>query len=83
MAHGFKTLVDFLEDFAGEVEGRARTDPPDEVRAMFRAFARGELPETDREELVHLLKANPQWASLLAEEVKALRPNSDSERGNP
>jgi len=83
MAHGFKTLVEFLEEFTGEVEGRARTDPPDEVRAKLRAFARGELTEAEREELVHLLKENPQWASLLADEIKALRPNSGSEAGNP
>ena len=62
MAHEFKTLVEFLEEFTGEVEGRARTDPSDEIRAKLRAFARGELTEAEREELVHLLKESASFA---------------------
>ena len=76
MAHGFKLLAEFLDQFSAEVEGRARFDPPDENKKKIRAFARGELAGPEREERVNLLKENANWVEILAEEVKALRSAS-------
>jgi len=73
MTAAFKTLVKFLDQFAGEVEGRSQVDPPDEIRSKLKRFARGELDELERVELIDLLKANPGWVELLAQQARALR----------
>lgn len=77
MATAFKIVAEFLDRFEAEVEGRSKMDPSAEVRAKIRAFARGELTEGDRDAIVALLRENPQWVPLLAEEVKALRSGTD------
>ena len=73
MSSAFQILAGFLERFGDEVEGRESPLPPGEVQAKLRALARGNLPDAEQSQLISLLSQNPQWVTLLAEEVKALR----------
>jgi hypothetical protein len=73
MPNDFELLVGFLERHGDEVEGRELAEPPARVRGQLRALARGDLGETERQELLALLGQNPGWVARLAEEVKALR----------
>jgi hypothetical protein len=73
MSNTFEILAGFLDRLENEVEGRELQEPPEAVRTKLRAFARGDLPETERGELLTLLSQNPGWIAPLAAEVKALR----------
>ncbi len=74
MPDELKTLIEFLDRFSGEVEGRSLDQPPDALKVRLRDFARGQLPEAQRAELIGQLKDHPDWIALLAAEAKALRP---------
>ena len=73
MTNTFRILVAFLDQFEDEVEGRELQEPPEEVRARLRDFARGKLRGAKQDELLVLLNQNPKWIGRLAQEVKALR----------
>jgi hypothetical protein len=73
MTDNFKILVEFLEHFGQEVEGRKLTEPPPEIQDKLRELALGRLPEAERPGLFALLNRNPDWIASLAREVKALR----------
>lgn len=73
MNDSFAILAGFLDRAETEVEGRTLEAPPEDFRAKLRGFARGELPEPERLEVIGRLNCNPQWILLLAEDVKALR----------
>ena len=75
MANPFARLARFLDQTEPEVEGRALEQPPPAIQLKLRQFARGELPEAQQRELFQELGRNRHWVSLLAEEVKALRPS--------
>ncbi|HUC86383.1 MAG TPA: hypothetical protein VL970_14395 [Candidatus Acidoferrales bacterium] len=79
MNNSFAILAGFLDRGEAEVEGRALESPPEAVRSKLRDFARGELPEAERQALVDQLAVNRHWIPLLADEVKTLR----SKAGNP
>ena len=79
MSDAFRILARFLEQFDLEVEGRSQEDPPEEVQSRLRRFAQGTLGPAEREDLVGLLRAHPQWVAFLAREVKAQRPPTASE----
>ena len=76
MSNTFEILSRFLERYGDEVEGHGLDEMPPEVETKLRAFARGKLAPAQRSELARLLKDNPRWISLLAEEVKAGRGTS-------
>ena len=78
MPTDFEILTSFLDQFNDEVGGRTLTEPDEEMRAKLRAFARGELPETEREALVSALNENPGWVEILAEEAKRARREGES-----
>ena len=82
MSTAFQILAGFLERFGDEVEGRASPLPPGEVQAKLRALARGSLPAAEQSQLISLLSQNPQWVTLLAEEVKALRNRPSDQRND-
>lgn len=69
----FRVLAEFLDTFGEDVAGRAHEEPPPEVLNRLAQFARGELAEADRTDLVSQLKDNPHWVSFLAREVKNQR----------
>ena len=73
MDNTFKILTAFLDQFAGEVEGRALEELTPGTRAKLEQLARGQLPETERTELFVTLSRNPEWVARLAQEIKALR----------
>ena len=75
MPDELKTLLEFLDRFSGEVEGRSLEPPPEELKEQFRDFARGQLPEPPRRELIGQLKIHPDWVALLAQEARSLRPS--------
>ena len=77
MSNQFELLVEFLRRYGDEVEGRALAEPSEEVRKQLQALARGEVPETERRELMRQLSTHPDWVERLALEVRALRS------GNP
>jgi hypothetical protein len=77
MANEFEILAGFLAKFGDEVEGRELQDLPKNVQAQLRELARGSLPETERSQLMTLLKENPTWIGRLADEVKALRADAN------
>ena len=71
MPNSFEILAGFLDRFGGEVEGRLLEEPSPEIKLKLREFARGSLPEAQRDEVILLLRRNPHWVSLLASEAKA------------
>ena len=73
MSNTFEILAGFLDRFEDEVEGRELQEPPEAVRTKLGAFAKGELPKAEHEELLSMLRQNPGWVARLAAEVKALR----------
>ena len=73
MRNTFQVLAGFLERFSDEVEGRELQEPTAEIQTKLCDFARGELPEAERNKMMGLLSQNPQWIARLAEEVKGLR----------
>ena len=73
MPNTFEILARFLERYGDEVEGRALEEMPPEFKLKLRNFAKGNLPEAERGELFRVLKENPRWVSLLADEAKAAR----------
>jgi hypothetical protein len=78
MTNAFERLAGFLDRTEPEVEGRALEQPPAAIQLKLRQFARGELPEVQQRELFQQLGRNRHWVSLLAEEVKSLRPGPSS-----
>lgn len=77
MATEFEILAGFLAKFGDEVEGREIQEPPKDVQNRMRELALGKLPESERSQLFSLLNENPQWIGRLAEEVKALRTDTN------
>jgi len=73
MSNSFEILSKFLERYGDEVEGRSLEEPSADVKLKLKRFASGSLPESERNELITVLQANPQWVGLLAQEAKALR----------
>jgi hypothetical protein len=73
MSNSFEMLVEFLQRFGDEVEGRALVEPPEPVQRQLEALARGEVSETDRRELMRQLSTHPEWVARLAAELQALR----------
>jgi hypothetical protein len=69
----FEILTRFLNRYGDEVEGRALDEMPPELKLKLGEFAKGRLSGADRKEVARLLKENPRWVSLLAEEAKAAR----------
>jgi hypothetical protein len=76
MSSSFETLIQFLEHYDLDVEGRSSQDPPPEIRAKLGAFACGKLEPEQQRELLALLNLNPCWIGILADEVKALRTDT-------
>jgi len=70
----FTILAGFLDRFGTEVEGRQLQEPTEEFARKLVQFARGELSERERAQVMSLLSLNPDWIWRLAQEVKALRP---------
>ncbi|MBM3834899.1 MAG: zf-HC2 domain-containing protein [Verrucomicrobia bacterium] len=79
MVDTFKILTAFLDKFAVEAEGNTPVEPTEEIKRKLGAFAKGELPEAEREELIALLKANPHWVSFLADQAKMLRSSDETD----
>lgn len=73
MSNPFEILSRFLDRYSDDVEGRSLEEPSTDVQLKLKRFAVGGLSETERNEMVALLQANPQWVTLLAREAKALR----------
>jgi hypothetical protein len=73
MANSFEILAKFLDRFGDDVEGRSLEEPSADVKLKLKSFAAGSLSEAERNEMIGLLQANPQWVPLLAREAKALR----------
>ena len=76
LANEFALVAGFLEQAEPEVEGRALPEPPARVKLKLQRFARGTLPPAEQAGLVGLLNQNRHWIGLLAEEVKARRPQN-------
>lgn len=73
MKNNFEILSRFLEKFGDEVEGRGLSEMSPEVKIKLQQFARGALSSAEQDELIDCLSQNPEWVSLLAASVKALR----------
>jgi len=78
MPNAFEILAGFLDRAEPEVEGRALQEPPEAIKMKLREFARGGLAAAEQAELLGQLKQNRHWISLLAQEVKALRPRNQA-----
>jgi hypothetical protein len=70
----FQILFELLEDPAQEVTGRIAATLPAELREKVARFAAGKSSEEERDEMKKLLRQQPDLASVLATEVRALRP---------
>ena len=77
MANEFEILANFLAKFSDEVEGRGLQDLPRDMQAKLRELAQGTLAESERSRLFDLLKENPAWIGRLADEVKAMRTETN------
>lgn len=76
MPSAFEIVAGFLDRTEPEVEGRALEEPPEAIKLKLRRIARGSLPAAERPGLIGELSQNRHWLSLLAHEVKALRPQN-------
>jgi hypothetical protein len=76
MSNDFAILAGFLDRYGKEVEGREFQEITEEFARKLGQFARGELPEPERAEVMRQLSHNPDWIWRLAEEVKTLRVES-------
>jgi hypothetical protein len=70
----FQILFELLEDPAQEVSGRIAATLPADLREKVARFAAGKSSEEERDEMKKLLREQPDLASVLATEVRALRP---------
>jgi hypothetical protein len=70
----FQILFELLEDPAQEVTGRIAATLPADLREKVARFAAGKCSEEERDEMKKLLREQPDLASVLATEVRALRP---------
>jgi hypothetical protein len=78
MQNDFEILAGFLDGAEPEVEGRALQEVPEAIKLKLRKFAHGGLPPAELAKLLGQLNQNRDWLSLLAHEVKALRPRNQS-----
>ena len=69
----FKALVEFLERFGPEVEGRQVSEPKSAAAAKLKRFARGESDDEERAEVCDMLRVHPAWLRWLADRVKLAR----------
>ncbi|MCI0747653.1 MAG: hypothetical protein L0Y58_19790 [Verrucomicrobia subdivision 3 bacterium] len=73
MPNPFEILAGFLDRYSDDVEGRSLEEPSSELKLKLQQLARGSLSEAQRDEVILILKRNPQWVSILASEAKAMR----------
>jgi hypothetical protein len=73
----FQILFELLEDPAQEVSGRIAAALPADLREKIARFAAGKCSEEERDEMKKLLREQPELASVLATEVRALRPSKE------
>ena len=74
MNDDFQILFELLEGPAPEVTGRIAAALPGDLREKIARFAAGKSSEEERDEMKKLLREQPDLASVLATEVRALRP---------
>lgn len=77
MNDDFQILFELLEDPAQEVSGRIAATLPADLREKVARFAAGKSSEEERDEMKKLLREQPDLASVLATEVRALRPSKE------
>jgi hypothetical protein len=70
----FQILFELLEGPPQEVTGRIAAALPADLREKVARFAAGKASEEEREQMKKLLREQPDLASVLATEVRALRP---------
>ena len=73
MNDSFAAIFEFLDQFAPRVAGHGLEPPDPAVRAKIQAFARGELPSTEREPFIRQLQADPALVGFLTDMVKGMR----------
>jgi hypothetical protein len=73
----FQILFQLLEDPSQEVSGRIAATLPADLREKIVRFAAGKCSEEERDEMKKLLREQPDLASVLATEVRALRPSKE------
>ena len=74
MNDDFQILFELLEGPAQEVTGRIAANLPADLREKLARFASGKCSEEERDQVKKLLREQPDLASVLAAEVRALRP---------
>ncbi len=77
MNDDFQILFELLEDPPQEVAGRIAAALPADLREQIARFAAGKCSEEERDEMKKLLREQPDLASVLATEVRALRPSKE------
>ena len=77
MNDDFQILFELLEGPAQEVTGRIAAALPADLREKIARFAAGKCSEEEREQMKKLLREQPDLASVLATEVRALRPTKE------
>ena len=77
MNDDFQILFELLEGPAQEVTGRIAATLPADLREKVARFAAGKCSEEERDEMKKLLREQPDLASVLATEVRALRPSKE------
>lgn len=74
MNDDFQILFELLEGPAQEVTGRIAAALPVDLRERIIRFAAGKCSEEERDQVKKLLREQPDLVSVLAAEVRALRP---------
>lgn len=77
MNDDFQILFELLEGPAQEVTGRIAATLPADLREKIARFAAGKSSEEERDEMKKLLREQPDLVSVLATEVRALRPSKE------
>jgi hypothetical protein len=73
MTEDFAHIVEFLNRFQDEVQGRDLMYPDPELRQRLDRFARGECSQSEQGDLCQMLTRHPEWVVYLAECIKGLR----------
>jgi hypothetical protein len=78
-----RAIFKFLRQFEAKVIRHSGEPPSVEIRENLRQFARGNISAPERTALIYLLEANPKWIRFLADDVKSLRTEGDSNSRKP
>ena len=77
MNSDFAIIAEFLDRNGPEVLGRALATPPPALAEQLDRFSRGAVTPEERIAICEILRTQPEYLRVLAQQVKNLREPSD------